>query len=278
MYPTKWSILRRLKHNPTWIKFIAGAILADGTSLWEALVPIKQLEEEFASDLAAGYPDIFYSEVLNDEHASNNSAIDLSRIPKYEFVDSISAGSFIVIDPSNDKVNSDLVSIGCFHIYEGIPTLVELKEDRLSPGDTIKTAITMALKHGCGLVVIEANAYQYSLCYWFGQIILQLGITGIESVPIYSGSLAKNTRILTMFKQLIAGEVVIHPAVKSLVYSQITQFNPLKTNNSDGILDLLTYAPRVLTELEHLITINSPLGNEDFTASSVWSVEDNCLF
>jgi len=278
MYPTKWSILRRLKHNPTWVKFIAGAILADGTSLWEALVPIKQLEEEFASDLAAGYPEIFYSEVLNDEHASTNNAIDLNRIGEYKYTDSISAGSFIVIDPSNDKSNSDLVSIGCFHLYEGVPVLTSLIEDKLSPGDTIKQAILMATKNGTGLIVIEANAYQYSLCYWFEQTAMQLGLTGIQAVPIYSGSLAKNTRILTMFKQLIAGEIVIHPDTKSQVYSQITQFNPLKRDNTDGILDLLTYAPRVLTELEHLIVINSPFGNEDYDTSKVWSMEDNCLF
>ncbi len=66
MYPTKWSLLRRLKHNPTWMKFIAGGILADGTSLWEDLQPIAQLLREFENDLSAGRPEIFYAEVLND--------------------------------------------------------------------------------------------------------------------------------------------------------------------------------------------------------------------
>ena len=47
MYPTKTSILRKLKSNPTWVKFIAGGILADGTSLWEDLQPIQQLLSEF---------------------------------------------------------------------------------------------------------------------------------------------------------------------------------------------------------------------------------------
>src|SRR5574343_488772 len=44
MYPTKWSILRRLKSNPTWIKFIAGGIIHDENgnprSLWEDLQPL----------------------------------------------------------------------------------------------------------------------------------------------------------------------------------------------------------------------------------------------
>jgi len=41
MYPTKWSILRKLKHNYTWIKFIAGGINHKGESLWEELQPIE---------------------------------------------------------------------------------------------------------------------------------------------------------------------------------------------------------------------------------------------
>ena len=47
MYPTKFSLLRRIKDNPTWMKFIAGGILQkpDGTveSLWEELQPLSQL-------------------------------------------------------------------------------------------------------------------------------------------------------------------------------------------------------------------------------------------
>jgi len=54
MYPTKWSLLRRIKQNPTWIKFIAGGILqnSDGSicSLWEDLQPLTQLLKEFEND------------------------------------------------------------------------------------------------------------------------------------------------------------------------------------------------------------------------------------
>jgi len=278
MYPTKWSLLRRLKDNPSWVKFIAGAILEDGSSLWEELHPISQLLDEFESDNNAGHPEIFFSEVMNDENASANNAIDLSKVPPYAYEGSIAAGSFIIIDPSNDKSNSDAVSIGNFDILDGTPVLTELIEDRLSPGDTIKKALTMAMKRGTSLIAIEANAYQYSLCYWFEEIKKDLGITGIEVVPIYSGSLAKNTRILSMFKAYVRGEIAVHPSCKSQVHAQIISFNPLKRDNTDGILDLLTYAPRVLTEFSHYIALNSVTGNEDFDTARVWDLEETCSF
>lgn len=256
MYPTKHSILRKLKSNPKWIKFIAGGILADGTSLWEELQPIQQLMDEFENDLSMGHPEIFYSEVLNDENASANNLIDLSKIPEYRYDDEeIHTGNFIIIDPSNDKQNSDAVSIGYFEIIDTKPILKSLIEDRLSPGETIRKSLELAMTHGCTLIAVESNAYQYSLLYWFTFICAQLGIQGIEAVEVYSGSLSKPTRIVTMFKSLLAGEIAIHPNCKAPVYLQISQFNPLKRDNTDGLLDLLTYAPKVI-ELygEHLLS------------------------
>lgn len=247
MYPTKHSILRKIKHNPVWIKFIAGGILANGESLWEELQPIAQLLREFENDLSAGRPEIFYSEVLNDEFASINRAIDVSKIPynKYENEEQ-HQGNFVIIDPSNDKHNSDLVGIGYFEIYDEIPVLVECIEEKLSPGDCIEKALIMCLKRNCRLIAVESNAYQYSLLYWFNYVCTQKGIIGINCVDIYSGSVSKNSRILTMFKSLLASEVLIANAARLAVISQITSFNPLKTTNTDQLLDVLTYPHKVI--------------------------------
>lgn len=260
MYPTKYSILRKLKSNPLWIKFIVGGILANGESLWEELQPRSQLLAEFESDLAMGHPEIFMAEVLNDESAAEGTALDLSKLPAYPFEPGeISSGNFIIIDPATDKVDADAVSIGLFNIYDSRPVLTKLIEGRLSPGDTIKAALQLALENNCYLIVIESNAYQYTLKYWFEFICVQLGIEGIEAVDIYSGSYSKNSRILTMFKALLAGEIYMHPETKTAVYNQISHFNPLKRDNTDGILDLLTYAPRVVELYGAEIVSRSPI-------------------
>jgi len=281
MYPTRYSILRKLKTNPSWTKFIVGGILSDGTSLWEELQPITQLMEEFQSDLNAGHPEIFYSEVLNDENANTNTSIDLNAIPEYPFDPyELSLGDYIIIDPSNDKSNSDAVSIGHFRIFSGplgpVPVLMHLIEDRLSPGDTIREAFKMAFTHGATLIAVESNAYQYSLLYWFNFIAAQLEIIGIECVPIYSGSLSKVTRILNMFKELVSGDIIIHPDVKTQVHYQISQFKPLKRDNVDGILDLLTYSPRVLAEFGDYIAMQAPLASQEIGSAKVLAMEDNC--
>lgn len=277
MYPTKWSILRKLKTNPNWIKFISGGILSDGTSLWEDLQPVEQLMREFQNDLAMGRPEIFYAEVLNDETASSNNLIDLSTLPSYPFQeDDPSAASFIIIDPATDKAGSDFVSIGYFEVHNGFPVLRKLIEDRLSPGDTIRESLKLALNNNCRVIAIESTAYQYSLKYWFNFICLQLGLVGIEPVEVYSGSRSKNSRILDMFKSYKAGEIYIHPECIPAAHLQITQFNPLKRDNTDGLLDLLTYAPKVIELYGDLIISTIDLNEQEFNAVEVWP--DNSPF
>ena len=273
MYPTKGSLLKQLKADPTWIKFIVGGILSDGTSLWEELQPLKQLLEEFQSDVAAGQPQVFYAEVLNDGDASVNTSFDITAIPPYPYTEQeLSSGAFVVIDPATDKENADFVAIGGFVVIDGRPVLRKLTEENLSPGDTIREAVKIALSIGASLIVIESVAYQYSLKYWTEQIFLQLGLHGIQVVDIYPGSMSKNSRILSMFKQLVPSKLdssdsvpnlLLHPEVKAQVTTRITQFNPLSTKNVDNVLDLLTYAPRVLNEFGSLIAINSPIQVSD---------------
>lgn len=255
MYPSKHSILRKLKHNPTWMKFIAGGILADGSSLWEELQPIAQLTKEFENDLAMGRPEVFYSEVLNDENASANNLINLSQLPALPYQEGdIPAGNFIVIDPATDKPDADDVSIGYWEVHNGYPIMMHLTAGRLSPGDTIRVSLKYALTYNCRLIAVEGNAYQYSLLYWFNFICKQMGITGVEAVPIYSGSRAKNNRILTMLKSYAAGELFVHERCKLEAHTQITEFDPMKRDNTDGILDLMTYAPRVVAEFGEYVT------------------------
>ncbi len=279
MYPTKWSILRHLKHNPNWVKFIAGGILADGSSLWEELQPIQQLYREYENDVAMGRPEIFYAEVLNDENASSNNLVDLSSLPPLPYTDGdIPGGSYIIIDPATGKVNSDAVAIGYFEVYEGYPVLRELVNARLSPGDSIREALRLALKHNTRLICIESVAYQATLAYWFRFISEQLGIYGIECVEVYPGGFSKNSRILSMFKQLKSGEIFMAPEVKAEVFLQISQFNPLKRDNVDDILDLLAYAPKVLEMYGEYVASMDVLVQQEGDTIQVLGPTSNCCF
>jgi hypothetical protein len=274
MYPTKWSLLRKLKANPKWTKFIAGGILADGTSLWEELQPIEQLLSEFENDLAAGKAEIFYSEVLNDENAAANNLIDFTKLPPCDIQQGEPfAGNYVIIDPAGMKRKSDETAIGYFEVHAEKPVLMEVTSSKLSPADTIRQALKYCLTNNCRLVAIESVAYQATLAYWFGFICQQLGITGIECVEIYPGGFSKISRILAMFKMYQAGDILVNAPIRSQVHAQITSFNPLKDNNQDDILDLLVYAPKVLEAYPEFVVSNGLLVSQEMDALEV--IEDN---
>lgn len=247
MYPTEHSLLRWLCRQPAWVKFITGAILSDGTSLWEQLFPVKQLLEEYQADCDAGMKSSFMAELMNDENASLNTSLDTTKITAYTNPYGLAAeGKFIIIDPSTGKANKDAVGIGQCGIYEGKPYLERLRVGAFSPGDTIKEALTLAMETGTRLIVVEAVAYQETLLYWFERFAQELGLhNSLIFVPIHPGSSSKNSRIVDMFRGWMAGELGVCSESWNAALAQATSFDPRRGDNTDEILDILHYMPKV---------------------------------
>lgn len=254
MYPGPNSILKKLKDNPKWTSFTTGAILADGTALWEELRPLQDLITELDNDIESGHPEIFFSEVLNDTEVGVNSTTDLALIREWKWSDQdIPQGKCIIIDPSPNKTGGDDCAIGYMEVFDGSPGLRDVIEENLSPGNTIRKALLMGLRTGARLIVVEGTAYQSSLMYWFGEISTQLGLEGFFFVDIYPGNHSKNSRIGTMLKSLTAGEMYVHPSVLNRVTHQIVNWQPLRRTNVDGILDILTYMQPALDIYGHMM-------------------------
>lgn len=277
MYPGPNSILKKLKKNPRWVSFTTGAILADGTALWEELRPLKDLLEELDNDIEMGQPEAFFSEVLNETDIAINSRIDLSKMgdwPWGEF--ELPQGKFLVIDPSPGKPGKDPTAIARVNVYDEKPGVIEIVEKILSPGGTIMTALLMCLKHNIKVIAIEGTAYQATLAYWFHKECERLGITGIEAVEVYHTQASKNSRITTMLKSLSAKEIILHPNVRSQVLHQIANWNPMKRDNQDGILDTLTYVPKVIEKYSDIIMSEESIMVIEANGAEV--VEDNHIF
>lgn len=283
MYPSALPLdrpstcfLHQLKNNPNWISFIVGAILADGTALWEDLHPLEQLLDEFKNDLSLGQADTFYAEVLNDPEAALTSGIDITKIPLNKFEHEIvDQGRFLVIDVATDKPGADDNAIGYFKVFDGIPVLQRIALGAFSPSALIKKALTLALEHGCTLIAVESVAYQYTLLHWFTLISAELGISGIEFVPVYPGSRSKNNRIAETAKALLAGDIVLASSVRAEVLFQFSQWSPARTTNKDELLDLLGYAPKVVSEFGGFLAISDIIDSQEYEGTEVWEEWEN---
>lgn len=248
MYPGTNSILRKLRTNKTWTKFISGAILADGTALWEDLRSLTSLIDEFNNDIEMGHPEIFLSEVMNDVDVGINTNVDISKIKKWPYTElDFPQGKFIIIDPSSGKRGRDNVAIGYFEVYDGAPGLRELQAGPISPGNTVRMALSMALKHGTRCIICEGTGYQGTLLYWFEEVTKQLGVQGFHFLEIYAGMKSKNARISNALKELTSDELYIHDSIRSQVIDEIANWQPMKMDNRDDILDLLGYAKQAVS-------------------------------
>ncbi len=258
-------MLRNLQMTPGWTSFIVGAILA-GTdtkpvrALWEELQPLEQLLQEFRDDSHLGQPEIFFAEVLNDPKTSTSYYLDTSKIVcrNVEELGTQHQGNFIVIDPATSKQTPDQMVIHYFEIHDNIPVSVELLAGKYTAPDSVQEALKLALKWGCGLICVESNAYQFSLCQWFMFVMQQMRIEGIHIQDMYSCK-GKVGEILKMFKVAMKGEMMTSPNSHARIIGEGQAFDPTRTDNIDDIWDSMQMAHSAAMQFRHLMIIPGDL-------------------
>lgn len=277
MYPTAHSLLRQFKDDSTWIKFISGAILADGSALWPEHRSYQSLTEEFETDMRAGMPEVFLAEVMNDTTNEFNTNINLNAIAPWPFEGQLPQGKFIVIDPATGIQHGDPTSIGYYEVFDGKPGLRRVVDGEWSPKQVIYMALIMAMQNNCFVIAIEATAYQRSALFWFEEICKDNDIVGFHFVPLYNTQKSKNSRIMEAIKAVIGNDIHIHPDAFSAVAKQMIEFQPLKRINNDGILDILTFPHEVISTYGGLlitteaIIIDDALHGEKRVTERAWA-------
>lgn len=277
MYPQN-CILEKLKHNSQWTSLIVGGLLADGSSLWEDLRPAQELLEEYQSDTEMGHPEIFISEILNSTDLLPSSGLDVNKIPTLpeyyqDLLNSNEAeGSFIIIDPSSGKKTGDDCTINHYSVIDGKPILDSIDHGTYTPLETIKTAIALGIKNNTRLIAVEGVAYQSTLLFWFEHYCEAEGISGFEFVELSPKGQAKNNRIKKGLLQLLAGEIFLSPNTRSLVITQALEWNPLKINNTDDIIDPIGYVEEVMRDYDALVVKNT-FDTELYAGSAVHSLQ-----
>lgn len=279
MYPTPGSILKKLKESKDWISLIVGAILEDGTSLWEELQPIAQLLEEYEKDVRADMAHVFLAEKLNDETAGIKSGIDITKLPQCPYDDDeLPQGRAVVIDPSLDNPTSDYNGIGLIGLFDEIPVLEKALLGKFNPLDLIKKSLIMAFEANCRLICVENIAYQTSLLFWFSKVCEDNGITGFHFMPLNVGGGSKNAKIIASLRDWIGGNIFVKKEVRPLIINETIKFNPLKKNNGDTCLDLATFAKKVVEQHGPLMLMEYEIEARTNSEAAPKEIEENCPF
>ena len=288
MYPTEHSILRKLKKNHKWVKFISGAILQDGSALWEDVHPIEALMEEFEHDLAANQPEVFLAEVQNETNmAAFNRTVDISKFQKRDIdaPEYVKQARFIVVDPATGKLQAGLddLGIGYFETCTEAPlrpVAVDMILAPLTPYQAIIACLAFCAKYNCRVIGCESNAYQSTYLFWFDFVCKQLNITNIHFVEIYTNDQSKNARVRSVIKAFVAHELETTENTHSAILKQVVDYDFTKTKNKDEALDLCAMATAMVKNYQALCESMDPAGATFGRNPSpgVASVENNCSF
>lgn len=259
-YPHKGTIITKLAEDPEWISLILGAILEDGSSLWEELHPIQLLLSDYNAAVRAGNEAGWLAEFMNVMDTARNDRFDkVAMQNNYDSLDPFTLsminvpynptvdGKFIVIDPASTKKNADEHAVVLVYIVGSKIIVRDVVHKRLTPKEAIRIAVSLAIREGAWTVFIEDVAYQDTLIYWFNEELKTNQLwTHLQStfklLPINPRNRSKNSRILQLFKQINVGDIVIHPTAQVAVANEGIAYVATKSDNEDNVLDACHYA------------------------------------
>lgn len=247
-------LLRNLQLNPEWTSMIVGAILADGSALWEAVVTKKSLLSDLNQDRAMGKEDVFFAESQNDPRVRMSAFYNPSKVPPlpYNQYDTV-IGKFLVIDPSLGSKKSDSQIVGLFHVYdEKGPVCVTMKEFQVSAPQLVESVLMWAVEDGIPLVCAESVAYQGTLLQWFVHYCELLSIEQINFMPVHPRGLSKVSRILAYLKSLMEGRSMADVVPLAMINNQASFYKPLAQKNADDVLDVGAYGEQAFLDYSEL--------------------------
>lgn len=246
-------LLHNLHLDPDWVSYISGAILADGSTLWEELHPMEVLLAELAGDTRLGNDDEWFAEVQNDPTFKRAMSFDAGKVPELDphiHQTGYPHSAYMVLDPSLGKKKSDDQAVGVFRVYDQTPIMEDLKVYKMDIKLLTRELIEYALDHDIPVIFTEDYGSQAIILGWFNHWIEYLKIEGLHIQGINRGRLSKTQAIIDYLKGLMAGTQLLSPKVRSSVITQATNFDVTKANNKDDILDVGYYGNLVMADEE----------------------------
>ena len=230
-------LLYQLKNNKSWISLITGAIKENGEPLWPELHSLEELMESYFHDEELGEADIWFAEVMNDP-ISRATSLLTDSLPSFDEDEDtlVPDGVFLTIDPAGFKDVSDDNVIAVHYVYDGKGIVRELDAGIKDPEQLIIASLRLAIMHGASVIGIEEAGYQQTLLFWITKHITDMGIEGIEVVPLKPSGRAKEARIRLFIQELYAVNYSLWSDVRAVFIWQAMKYKVGKKKNKETML------------------------------------------
>lgn len=270
VYAYPGSMLNVLRKMRGWTKLILGAILSDGKPLWGALHSLRKMIQGYRDAVAAGQSRAWLAQYMNAVGEEVHNAADLPAIHRHAVealmllgldVDDptellqVADANYLIMDVATSKKGADDHALLVVSTYAGKLFCVSAKVGVLTPQQAVSHSISMSLEANCPTVFLEDVGYQFSFKSWWDEKVMTAKLESVlEMLTVSPERTNKVDRIVGAIEALNEGEFFIHPNLFPQFKSEVTAFDPTKTNNTDNLLDAIHYAPLVWSKRKEYLS------------------------
>lgn len=289
VYPYPTSLLHIIKKMPSWTKLILGAILSDGSSLWENLHSKRKTIQAYLDAVVQGTVRAWLAQYMNAVEDETLNQADLQAIASYgrEVATKIKGVrpdvQYLIIDPATDKKDADDTCLLHVEVYQTLVVCRRTVLEVLSPKETIRRALNMCAVYSIPVVFIEDVQYQYTLGQWMREALNATDLKGLVDVMYVAPKrTSKNSRINLSFKELNAAEVIVHPDLYPKYRAEAKKFDPNRKDNRDNLLDTAHYAPIIYDRYKNVLAskqsdyylkqLEKSSRTRDTTGTKLWQI------
>lgn len=241
-YAAEGCILTKLEKSKDWMSLVVGALLADGEPLWPELHSKEYLLSLYQAYLDDGHPEIFWAELMNHVGRENRAKFQFDKVKVLQPEDCPEpVAKWLVIDPATGTEGGDAQAIGKCEAWDDIPHLAGIEIFNKSAPELVRRVLGLCLTENYPIVFVEGGGYQKTLIQWFEELMHTQQVQGITVLEVPPAGRKKNPHIAAALKILQAGQTTISPQAKTLLFSEINNWNPLVKDNIDNCLDVLRH-------------------------------------
>lgn len=267
------SMLYENCESEFWTTKRYGAILQDGTPLWEDAWPIEKLRKDFMIYQKAGMLDVWFAEMMNLPIAAGGGIIDADQITYRPgvFPEDLDF-AFITVDLAiSAEAWAHKTTITVHGNYEGKMQVVQCDGfTGMDPVTLFSYLVTEAFRWNVSCIGIENVAYQDSLQYIYPHFCREQQIEGLIFVPLAAVG-KKAARIITWAGMLKSGEYVLTEG-DIVITEELLNYDPTKPKgNNDDHIDGAAYGPQMLERYMSEILMSRTFNNKG-KATSVYAI------
>jgi len=229
-----------------WHSIRYGCLKSDGTPLWEDLWSKDAIRADYLEYQKLGLVARWFAEMMNMPMAEGAGLIEGSQIPYASpLVPGEQEAAFVTVDPAISKeVWGNDTAIAVHALMNGVWHITEFVTGKYQPDQLFLMLVELCHKWNTRAVGVEAAGYQKVLKFVF-DVLAQMYNQSFETHLVPHKNRSKTERLVAWCSLLRKGVWVLEEGDFAIT-EQLLQYDPLKTNNVDDLIDACAQGPTMV--------------------------------